>query len=133
MSAARGQRGFSLIEVVVAFAILALSLGALYQSAGGSVRGMQEVERRSAAVLLARSLLELHDTVPEGGFVRDGRSESGGYWRISATRDLSAAGDDMWPLYHVEVEVWDADARAAPVFRVATLRPEREPDELEGR
>lgn len=129
----RHQRGFSLIEVVVAFAILALSLGALYQSAGGSVRGMQEVERRSAAVLLARSLMELHDTVPEGGFVRDGRTESGGYWRVSATRDPSAADAPMWPLYQVEIEVWDAGARSAPLFRVATLRPEREPDELEGR
>jgi general secretion pathway protein I len=130
VSARRGQRGFSLLEVVVAFAILALSLGALYQSAGGSVRGLHEVERRSAAVMLGRSLLELYDSVPEGGVVRDGRTGSGGFWRITAVPEPVAAEGDVWPLYRVEVEVWAGEADRAPAFRVATLRPEREPEEL---
>jgi general secretion pathway protein I len=38
MTSLRRARGFTLIEVVVAFAILALSLGALYESFGGALR-----------------------------------------------------------------------------------------------
>lgn len=133
MSAPRAQRGFSLLEVVIAFAVLALSLGALYQSVGGSVRGVQEVERRAEAALLARSLLDLYDSVPEGGLSTEGVAGNGAYWRLVARPEIEPAGDGEWPLYRIEIEVWpDREARGQPL-RVATLRPEREPEELAGR
>jgi len=57
----RPQHGFSLLEVLVALAILAMSLGVLYQAAGGSVRNVQTVEHRMRAILLAQSLLQMYD------------------------------------------------------------------------
>jgi len=66
------QRGFSLLEVLVAFSIMALSLGALYQAAGGSVRGALEAERQSRALFLAQSLLTLHPSVTEAGVRESG-------------------------------------------------------------
>jgi general secretion pathway protein I len=57
MSPRRPQRGFTLIEVVVAFAILALSLGALYESFGGALRRSGTAAKRELAALRAESLL----------------------------------------------------------------------------
>lgn len=50
-------RGFTLIEVVVALAILALSLGVLYQSFGWSARRTAVLADNEAAWLAAQSLL----------------------------------------------------------------------------
>jgi general secretion pathway protein I len=55
--AGRRQSGFTLIEVVVSLAILALSLGVLYQTFGWSLRRTAAVERAEAAWLTAQSLL----------------------------------------------------------------------------
>lgn len=126
----RAQRGFSLLEVLVAFAVLAMSLGALYQSAGGSVRGMQKVEQRTSAVMQARSLLELYDTVPAGGVNLDGGGADGSQWRIVATPE-PAEGENAWPMYRIEIEVWAPAATRAPTYRIATLRPEREPEKVD--
>ena len=57
MKAERRLRGFTLIEVVVAFAILALSLGALYESFGGALRRSATAGKRELAALRAESLL----------------------------------------------------------------------------
>ncbi len=52
-----GQGGFSLLEVLVAFAILALSLGVLLRIFSGDGRLAGQGEEHSRAVVLAESLL----------------------------------------------------------------------------
>ena len=51
------QRGFSLLEVLVAFSILALSLGVLMQIFSGSLRNADVTRDQAQAVALAQSLL----------------------------------------------------------------------------
>lgn len=51
------QAGFSLVEVVVALAILALSLGALYESFGWSIRRSGSLRNQEIAWLTAQSML----------------------------------------------------------------------------
>jgi len=51
------QRGFSLLEVLVAFSILALSLGVLMQIFAGSLRNADVTRDQAQAVALAQSLL----------------------------------------------------------------------------
>jgi general secretion pathway protein I len=52
-----GQRGFSLLEILVAFSILALSLGVLMQIFSGSLRNADITRDQAQAVILAQSLL----------------------------------------------------------------------------
>ena len=51
------QRGFSLLEILVAFSILALSLGVLMQIFSGSLRNTEVTRDQAQAVVLAQSLL----------------------------------------------------------------------------
>jgi general secretion pathway protein I len=54
---ARSARGFTLIEMVIAFAILGLSLSALYATLQSALSRTRHDARLSEATLLARSLL----------------------------------------------------------------------------
>ncbi len=63
MTAARRQGGISLLEVLVAFAIMALSLGVLMQIFGSGARAALRSEDYTKAVLVAQSALELFDLV----------------------------------------------------------------------
>jgi prepilin-type N-terminal cleavage/methylation domain len=57
MKRAHRPSGFTLVESVVALAILALTLGVVYESFGWSLRRTAGVEKREAAWLTAQSLL----------------------------------------------------------------------------
>lgn len=76
--------GFSLLEMVIAIAILAISLTALYQAAGGATRIVSVDERMAYAVELARSLVADHAVVPADGLRLTGSTPSGFVWEVSA-------------------------------------------------
>ncbi|MDG2047002.1 MAG: type II secretion system protein [Halioglobus sp.] len=78
------ERGFSLLEMVVAVAILGFSLGALYHAAGGATRIVQIDEQRSYAVELARSLIAVYAVVPPTGVNETGKTEGGFSWSVVA-------------------------------------------------
>jgi general secretion pathway protein I len=54
---ARRMRGFTLVEVIIAFAILGMSLAVLYGAFASSLARMRHDARVSEATLLAQSLL----------------------------------------------------------------------------
>lgn len=54
----RAESGYSLVEVLVAFAILATSLGTLFSAFGTTARLSQVSEERTIAILHARSVLD---------------------------------------------------------------------------
>ena len=65
--------GFSLIEMLVALVILALSLSVLYQAAMGATRNVRVASEYTDAVMLAESMLAEHSHVIEENFTMAGR------------------------------------------------------------
>ena len=121
------QRGFTILELLVAFAIMAISLGMLYQATGSSVRTVGETERFQRAAMLAESLLALRDSVSAEGWNDSG--ESAGYvWRVTSSPFASAVADPKVPVLHeVGVQVSWQDGDRVRMIEATTLRPERKP------
>jgi general secretion pathway protein I len=89
------QRGFTLIEVVVAFAILALTTGVLYESFGWSLRSTAALQKQEAAWLAAQSLLaELRasDVLTPGH--TSGQTVQGLNWTTEITLRKAESKDD---------------------------------------
>ena len=64
----RSVRGFSLLELLVALSIMSMSLGLLYQASTGALRGVGDLALDQRANLLAKSIIETRDAVPEAGW-----------------------------------------------------------------
>ncbi|MDR1076976.1 MAG: prepilin-type N-terminal cleavage/methylation domain-containing protein [Xanthomonadaceae bacterium] len=87
LSFPRRQRGFTLIEVIVAFALLALALTLLLGAMSGATRQVRTADRASRATLHAESLLAsvgVDAPMEEGR--KEGRWDDGRYhWVLEIT------------------------------------------------
>ncbi len=100
------QGGFSLLEMLVAMAILALALGALYQAATGATRNVRTAERYAYGVELARSLVASYGQVPVAGVSAAGETAGGYEWQVSsAARTLPRGADSRVQLHDLVVAV----------------------------
>lgn len=93
----RAQRGYTLIEIVVAFAILALGLTLLLGTLSGATRQVRDAGDAGRAALHAQSLLaELGELVQPGSL--GGQLEEGRYrWQLEVDewRDPTQAGSAL--------------------------------------
>ena len=122
-------RGFSLLEVLVAFIILALALGVIMRIFSGGLGNIGVAEHYSRAVAIAESKLVavgVESPLTEGEIT--GEEEQGYSWRTSVQRyqageqPLEEAAMPV-DLYQVEVDVtWDNTATARRTLRFVTLR-----------
>ena len=80
----RRARGFTLLEVIIAFALLGLALTLLLGSLSGGARQVREAELRTRAVLHAQSLLaEARVAAPLQAGRQQGEWEQGRYhWEL---------------------------------------------------
>ncbi len=123
------QQGFSLLELLVAFAIMALSLALLYRTAGGSARHTSDAAQYQQAAWLAESLLASHPSVSALGWNEDGQS-AGITWQARSTpfKTPNTAGlstPQAVPLHRITLGLsWASSARPAQL-ELVTLRPER--------
>ena len=122
----RRQSGFSLLEILVAFSILALALGVLLQSFSTGMRGVTQSELYSRATLLAESLFAQagRDEAMLDGELR-GEFDDTFRWRVSLTPyetdDLDPRKLNLDPVaVSVEVE-WDEGDRT-PRIALGGLR-----------
>lgn len=78
------NKGFSLLEMMVAIVIMAISFAALYQAVGGASRIIRIDERYSYAHGLAQSLLANYAIVPDRGLDESGEADGGFRWHVKA-------------------------------------------------
>ena len=120
------QRGFSLLEVLVAFTILALSLGVLMQVFSQALSAATLSGSYGRATALAEAGMDLVGIdIPLEPGQRSGETEDGLHWRVQVTEVPMAdllPGEAPLPIYLVSSEVsWDS-VRGARRVSLATLR-----------
>jgi len=122
------QRGFSLLEMVVAMAVLGLALGALYQASSAATRNVRTDERYAYAVELARSLVADHSVVPETGLRRSGETAGGFAWTVDASPLPRSRDSRLAPglLQELDVAVsWADGSRRRRVRLVSVVAGQR--------
>ena len=120
---------FTLLELLVALAIMALSLGMLYRASGSGARNVGDIERQQQAVALAESLLSLRDAVPEEGWNQAGAS-AGFDWRVASAPFATAINSpNVPPLHEISIVVSWRDGGRLRELVLHTLRPQRKPPE----
>ena len=123
----RRQGGFSLLELLVAFVIMAFSLGMLYQASGGTVRSLGDTEQHLRATVLAQSVLNSRDSVPEAGWNESGES-AGLAWRVSSSAfQTDVNSPQAPPLQQVQIVIAWNDRRGPRQLELSTLLPQARP------
>lgn len=125
--ARRRQRGFTLLEVLVALAIVAMSLGLLYRSSGTSARNAGDIDQMQRAVVLAESLRDLRDSVSADGW-QDAGTSAGYAWQVrSAPYATGVQGANVPRLHEIHIAVSWSDGSRPRQVDVFTLLPEHRP------
>ncbi|MCC7046314.1 MAG: prepilin-type N-terminal cleavage/methylation domain-containing protein [Alphaproteobacteria bacterium] len=127
---ARRARGFGLLELLVALALVAGAIAAGAQILGAATRGTGDADRYTRAVLLAESrMAELGVIEPLQPGETMGEAGEGYLWRVSVRPHADyvvppAAADGGLPLVPLEVTVtvaWGLEAQPQEVT-LTTLR-----------
>lgn len=121
------QSGFSLLELLVAFAIMAMSLGLIYRSMGASASSVSDLVLHQKATMLAESLLNTRDSVSDKGWYESGESTPFN-WRVTSQPFSSPATTSEQVRFH-EINItisWQEGLRNREL-NIQTLLPQRKP------
>jgi general secretion pathway protein I len=120
------KKGFTLIEVLVAMSILAVSLVVILQLFSGGLKSSRLSDRYSRGVCYAREKMDeilLAETLSEGAV--DGESADGFRWRSESLRlDVPGAAELPLPFlaYNIKVEVRWNEGQKEKRFAVSTVK-----------
>lgn len=101
------ERGFTLIEVTIAFAIFALCAAVLYEEFAGAQRRSAQARDREQALLIAQSLLAQQRVAPPPWSAQSSGSSPGGWtWDVQiAPFNARIAAEFPWNAFLVTVRV----------------------------
>lgn len=120
------QQGFSLLEMLIAFVIMAAGLAVLYESSGGSLSAVSEAEKQVRAIQLAQSVLSMRAVVPKEGWQESGEFD-GLAWQVSsAAYDIPTSNGFQlpWKVHRVQVTVRWQGFNGERDYVLVTLLPE---------
>ena len=116
------QAGFTLVEVMVALAVLAVAMGAIIHAAGSHARYAAYLKEKTMASWVAANLV-VEQQISSGSYGRSrqsGRQEMGGmnfYWRITPGNTAVKA------MKRLDIEVNTTEAMDAPLIRLTAFSP----------
>ncbi len=124
----RHAYGFSLLEVIAAILLLAITFAALMEVAGGSIRLSQNAAEHSQAALWARTLLDTRfalDPIQPG--VSEGHFDDRYRWRLQVTPWQApgvtpAANATAMQMFRLDLDVSWGSAPFEHTARFSTLR-----------
>lgn len=123
----KGQAGFTLLELLVAFSIMALSMGMIYKSMGSSVRNVSDISLQQQASMLTASLLTTRDSVTDQGWNESGQSAVFS-WQVTSTLYQSPINSpEAVPMHQIRVAVTWPDGSRLRQMEALTLLPQRKP------
>ena len=94
-SATERPRGFTLLEVLVAFSVLAVGLGIAFEIFATGLGGARSADALTRAVLIAESRLAHVGTETELAPGRsEGETDDGTRWRVEIHQQPAEEGDD---------------------------------------
>ncbi len=113
--------GFGILEAIVALAIAALALGALYRTTGMALRAADRSKQHLQALALAQSHLgSLGVTTPLAPGDTRGTYSDGTSWHLSITSLARAGSPDPAPPVWIVLETFDRSG--ARLTRLETSR-----------
>lgn len=126
MRIAGGEEGFSLIETLIATAIIATMMALTYRTIGSNAQAARAAADRQMAVLVGRSALDLVTGAELGSGLPQRGEQAGMVWRADVRPYGGGGGarDGGPPLLLVVIEVAKPGA-ARPLLQLETLKVER--------
>ena len=119
-----GERGFTLVEALVALAIIVLALASLYQALGGGLQaGVVAEQQGRAAEAAERLLTELGRSTPLRDGVTKGELPDGRRWtlRVEPFTTIDADGPPSVVEGHVATLEMSRARGRGPLLQLRTL------------
>lgn len=120
-----GEAGFTLVEVIVALAVLSIGIGVLFGTISASLRRSAAAARTAEASSLAQSLLARVGTeIPIRADEQSGELANGYRWTLKTSVYGDARERQEWPIggYRVAAEVNWQEGGQARFYVIETLR-----------